>query len=100
MAGLLSRDIGDEDVVKEEFREKFKVISNGELRVELGGVGVDLVVYVDFEVDEDVDFMLALVCAKMLVEIDVAVVLGIVEANIGEVDTGVEIPSEVVKYIF
>ena len=50
MAGLLSRDIEDEDVVKEEIREKFKVISNGELRVELGGVGVDLVLNVDFEV--------------------------------------------------
>ena len=99
MAGLLFRDIVDEDVVKEEFREKFKVISNGELRVELGGVGVDLVLDVDFEVDEDVDFMLALVFANILVEIEVAVELGcIVEANIGEV--GVEIHSEVEEYIF
>ena len=93
--GRLSKVVGDEDAVREEFMEKNKVISNVELFVELADVGVDLVVDVGFEIDVDVDFMLA------LVEIDAAVELGcIVEANVGEVDTGLEFFSDVEEYLF
>ena len=59
VVGRLPPDVGDEEVEKEEFRESNKVISNGVLWVDLGGMGVDFVVDVGFVVGEDVDFMLA-----------------------------------------
>ena len=100
VVGLLSRDVGDEDVETEELREKNKVISNGELRVELAGIGVDLVVDTGFVDEEDVGFMPALFLTTMFVEIDDAVELGIVEEGIGEVDTGMKIFSDVEEYFF
>ena len=72
LVGRLPPDVGDEEVDKEELREKSKVISKGVLLVEFGNIEVDFV------------------------EIDDALELGcVVEANID-----VEIPLEVEEYVF